>query len=404
MCRVEATGTFVILPDRSLVIMSVAHGMEQVVDEYYVCAKNDTARENMRLAANAAANNPAPHDSSEYGPHEEAGVQAEDTEWTLMRKSTQMTSCICAVGDELFTAKILGEPFKQYDVAFFSCDNLGEAARRAARNAAFQLKSPPLTAVLGNTAYWAGFPFGVKHVVCERGLVSSDFTEGGIEFCAVTGTVLPGNSGSVVVVVIDGDPCVIGLLDAQFGEYAEEMAALEENLALIREPIEFAGRLGFVSMFKVVLGAVQRNVSSGLGRVVRIEQLLGPLRGEAPRVRNAQECAELAGLVMPIGRSAATVAGSFKLGNVIVAYVELKWCKSRGIRVYCKGAFDSRFKLNPNPHKCKKYNKRQAEFYEELATAIVGDTPLSEGAAASTLLTVGSTVEVFGVTYTLDSR
>jgi hypothetical protein len=77
-------------------------------------------------------------------------------------------------------------------------------------------------------------------------------------------------------------------------------------------------------------------------------------------------------------------------------YMEVSYGKQRGISVALQGTAGTyyEFKLSPNPHDLRAYNKKQSKFYEEIATDIVTNWPP----------TIGRTVTALGSDFTLTSR
>lgn len=77
-------------------------------------------------------------------------------------------------------------------------------------------------------------------------------------------------------------------------------------------------------------------------------------------------------------------------------YMEVSYGTQRGISIALQGTAGSsyEFKLSPNPHNSKAYNKKQSKFYEEIATEIAGQWPP----------TVGTKVTGLGIEYTLTTR
>jgi hypothetical protein len=64
-------------------------------------------------------------------------------------------------------------------------------------------------------------------------------------------------------------------------------------------------------------------------------------------------------------------APEVEVGGVVFKYAELR-TGSRGIKIWTAGARPVEYKLRPDPHESREYNKKQERFYLELATAIGG--------------------------------
>lgn len=100
------------------------------------------------------------------------------------------------------------------------------------------------------------------------------------------------------------------------------------------------------------------------------------------------------------------VTGTVSSGGVKYKYAEVAFGTNRGIRVSAEtGARGSvTYKFTPNPHNAdsKWYNKNQAAFYQQAATAIVALTTVAGGNA--TFPAYGTQIEVHGVDYALSDR
>lgn len=83
------------------------------------------------------------------------------------------------------------------------------------------------------------------------------------------------------------------------------------------------------------------------------------------------------------------------LGNTY-KYMEVSYGTQRGIRIALQGTAGSsyEFKLSPNPHDLRQYNKKQTTFYAEIAQDIVNSWPPI----------AGSTVTGLGSEFTLEAR
>lgn len=100
---------------------------------------------------------------------------------------------------------------------------------------------------------------------------------------------------------------------------------------------------------------------------------------------------------------ASTISGSVAIADETFEYNEVKYGTrgggNRGIRIRC-GTRDQTYRFAPNPHSNPKYNKNQAGFYQDAATAIAGQLTPRNGLFPR----YGVTIAVQGEDYTLGPR
>src|SRR5262249_54344491 len=66
------------------------------------------------------------------------------------------------------------------------------------------------------------------------------------------------------------------------------------------------------------------------------------------------------------------IKGTVSHGGHTFQYQEESWGTNRGITIFVKGFQGSSvtYKLSPNPHDLRAYNKNQSKFYEQAATEV----------------------------------
>ncbi|MCP5505625.1 MAG: trypsin-like peptidase domain-containing protein [Chlamydiales bacterium] len=154
----------------------------------------------------------------------------------------------------------------------------------------------------GMEVYYAGFPFGRNKITFHKGMISSVSEENGFREFTIDGTVVHGNSGGPVVVLIDGKPHILGIITSEMADFYPEDLKTIQCMKMLNQhfkehpPAEVSHISGVVTTqagikrtFTVRQGGqeerldltdaevmtrsldlIQRNLSSGIGRAVDI--------------------------------------------------------------------------------------------------------------------------------------
>lgn len=154
----------------------------------------------------------------------------------------------------------------------------------------------------GMEVYYAGFPYGRNKITFHKGMISSVSEEKGFREFTIDGTVVHGNSGGPVVVLIDGKPHILGIITSEMADfYPEDLKTIQCMKALNQHfkehpPAQVSSISGVVTTeagikrtFTIRRGGqeerldltdaevmtrsldlIQRNLSSGIGRAVDI--------------------------------------------------------------------------------------------------------------------------------------
>ncbi|WCF06699.1 hypothetical protein NDS46_20420 [Paenibacillus thiaminolyticus] len=106
----------------------------------------------------------------------------------------------------------------------------------------------------------------------------------------------------------------------------------------------------------------------------------------------------LAVIVFPFSASnveAKGVSGTIKINNETYKYIEESFGKNRGI-TFNPG--NHTYTISPNPHNNPKYNKKQVQFYAEIANGVKAQVERSGWKSSFT------GIQALGETYTLSPR
>lgn len=242
---------------------------------------------------------------------------------------------------------------------------------------------------VGMKVYFAGYPLGQKSLTFHKGIISSITENEGIRRFTIDGTVVPGNSGGPVVVQIDGELFIAGVITSEIADFDPEFFKTAEILNQVVKQHPKAGtsvsvtlkdgrpkRFSYFELISLGLQAIQKNLSTGIGQAIDVRHYES-LRPGAPPLEESED------RNFPVG------SGNGCVGGKVIEHrgkEQIGLCKyfedrngsngrgPRGIHVLLlpelgRGKF--RYTLG-NPHGAGNYNQgNQEDFYRKAAEKFV---------------------------------
>jgi len=140
----------------------------------------------------------------------------------------------------------------------------------------FELGFDPSFFEEGTKVYFGGYPLSLPNPTYHRGIVSSKLIdENTLEHFTIDGTVVPGNSGSPVVIEQKGKLFLIGIVFSEVADLDPKFLEIESRLNEGKNaPIAKIGPFDIFNILSMTLSVIKRNMSTGIGRAINATYII----------------------------------------------------------------------------------------------------------------------------------